>query len=231
MTREIVFLNSTNFNLAGCEPKPARTEIPDWYKNLDSYINKEKKPIGNGSTAATIKRCMPVFDAITVGYLICTHTDIFVSQVNEEPYYEWANFGAISFHPIEQAPTHPANQNISYPKFINPWSIKTPKGYSCLFVNPLHRHSEFSILEGIVDTDKYINPVNFPFVLKNKNFEGLIPKGTPVAQVIPFKRDSWKHSISNDKNKKEEINTQRELLNSTFFDRYKKIWWQTKSFK
>jgi len=30
--------------------------------------------------------------------------------------------------------------------------------------------------------------------MKN-NFEGLIPKGTPVIQVIPFKRDNWKSNI------------------------------------
>ena len=47
----------------------------------------------------------------------------------------------------------------------------------------------------MVDTDKYPIPVHFPFLLK-KNFEGLIKQGTPIIQVIPFKRESWKSSYS-----------------------------------
>lgn len=212
-------------------PKPARNEIPDWYKKMDSYINGEKKPIGDGTTAATIKKCIPVFDAITAGYIFFTYTDIFVSEKDGEPYYEWANYGALEFHPLEQAPTHPASQNVIYPKIMNPWSIKTPKNYSCLFVNPVHRESPFLILEGIVDTDKYFNPINFPFVLKDKNFRGLIPKGTPVVQIIPFKRDSWTHSITQDLTSRIEVKKQSDELHSMFFDKYKKIFWQSKSFK
>jgi hypothetical protein len=187
-------------------PKPASSFVPDWYKNLESYTGGEKKPSGIGTTTATIKRCMPVFDAITTGYIITTYTDIFISQKpifdennekteNTMPWYEWPSFVPIGWHPLEQAPTHPNKNNLpeggSYPKFINPWSIQTPPGYSVLFTAPMHRESVFTILDGVVDTDKYTAPVNFPFVLNDWKFEGLIPAGTPVAQVIPFKRDSW----------------------------------------
>ena len=45
-------------------PKPADKFIPNWYKNLESYLSGEKKPDGNGITTGTAKRCMPIFDAI-----------------------------------------------------------------------------------------------------------------------------------------------------------------------
>ena len=74
------------------KPVPASKIIPDWYKNLESYISGEKRPDGNASTTATAKRCMPIFDAISGGYLILTHSDLWVSQKPDEegklhPYY------------------------------------------------------------------------------------------------------------------------------------------------
>ena len=73
--------------------------------------------------------------------------------------------------------------------------IKTPPGYSVLFTHPMNWHYlPFYSLSGVVDTDTYTMPVLFPFMMKN-NFEGIIPKGTPVIQIIPFKRDDWKSNI------------------------------------
>jgi hypothetical protein len=121
-----------------------------------------------------------------------------------------------------QAPNHPHRNGhmISYPKFINFWAIETPKGYSCLFVQPFHRDSAFTILPGVVDTDKYVQPVNFPFVLNDIKWEGLIPAGTPIAQVIPFKREDWNMEIGTISNI-EKSNQVHNLLKTKFFDSYK----------
>jgi len=60
---KIIFTNLSGINIE--QPKPASKFIPDWYKNMESYIGGDKKPDGTGKTNATIKRCMSVFDAIT----------------------------------------------------------------------------------------------------------------------------------------------------------------------
>lgn len=226
---KILFTNTSGFKDIE-KPKPASKEIPDWYKNTESYVGSEKKPNGNGGTTATIKRCMPVFDAISAGYIITSPADVWVSIKDGSQYFEWSNFGLIEFHPIEQAPLHPAKNKHAYPKWINPWSIKTPKGYSTLFVQPFHRESVFTILPGIVDTDEYYAPVNFPMVINDENFEGLIPKGTPIAQVIPFKRDSWTMEFGTEK----DLNDQRNIsakLQTSFFDRYKNMFRANKEYK
>lgn len=213
-------------------PTPAMNSIPSWYKELSSYISGEKKPTGDGGISATIKRCMPVFDAITGGYILYTPVDVWVSQKEGHPWYEWPSFGPIQFHPIEQAPNHP-NRNghqINYPKWINPWAIKTEPGYSCLFIQPMHRESVFTILPGIVDTDQYDAPVNFPFVLNNVGMEDLIPAGTPMAQVIPFKRESWKMEIGDD-NARNEQNKTTIKLRTRFFDSYKSQFRKPKEYK
>jgi hypothetical protein len=212
------------------QPQPASAFIPDWYKNVNSYTGGKKETDGKGNTKATIKKCMPVFDAIISGYIITSPADVIVTLKDGEQYFEWANFGLISFHPIDQAPNHPERKPHQYPKWNNPWAIKTPKGYSTMFVQPMHRESVFTILPGIVDTDTYTAPVNFPFVVNDPNFEGIIPKGTPIAQVIPFKRDAFKMEFGG----QEELIEQASIttkLQTKFFDRYKTMFWHRKEYK
>jgi hypothetical protein len=227
---EIIFTNTSPF-LHIKSPEPSSKSIPEWYKNTESYISGKKKPDGNGKTTATIKRCMPVFDAIISGYIIYSSTDVYVSIKDGQHWFEWPSINIIDFHPIEQAHLYPnKNEYSAYPKWINPWSVKTPSGYSILITQPLHRESPFTILDGIVDTDKYFSPVNFPFVMNDSKFEGLIPEGTPLAQIIPFKRDRWSMKLGSDK----EIKDQNEVslrMETRFFDRYKTMFRSEKEYK
>jgi len=227
---EIMFINTIQVDSLE-KPKPASQFIPEWYKNMESYINNVKKPTEPNTTTATIKRCMPVFDAITAGYIITLPADVYVSIKDNEQIFNWADFNLVQWHPIAQAPEHPAKKPYSvYPKWMNPWGIKTPKGYSTLFVQPFHRESVFTILPGIVDTDTYTAPVNFPMVINDPLFEGLIPKGTPIAQVIPFKRESWTMKFGTEKEYKESLDSSRKL-SSKFFDKYKTLFWSRKEYK
>ena len=173
--KDIIFTNTSNV-LEEFSPKPASDFIPNWYKELESYSyngSNKKIPTEKGTTSATIKRCIPVFDAITFGYIITSFCDIFVEQrfidspedlenkmdesiKNKEylgkkiPHYTWPLGDPIKFHNTEQAPNHPMRNNMpSYPKWTNPWGIKTPPGYSTLFLPPLHRDSVFTILPGV----------------------------------------------------------------------------------
>jgi len=229
MSKNIVFTDMSENGLATLQPIPASSLIPEWLKKTESYIGRKKKVYPNGQTLATIKRCMPVFDAITSGYLLLLPADLYVSQVDGKPYYSWNSYDLVQFHISDQASLHPDTSENSVPKFINPWGIKTPKGYSTLFVNPMHRELPFNILPGVVDTDKYTQPVNFPFTLRDEKFEGLIPKGTPIAQVIPFKRDSWEMSIGKEKDL-DEMLLEKKIFSTTFFDTYKRFFREVKKY-
>lgn len=110
-------------------------------------------------------------------------------------------------------------------KFINPWSIKTPKGWSVQFKNPANNWSNnIHILEGVVDTDEYFLPINFPFVWTgSEEGEWIIPKGTPLVQVIPFKRTDIGMSAGI-YNPREEAELNNMFL-TKFKDRYKTFCW------
>ena len=64
--KEITFTNVLGWDFF--PPKPAVKEVPDWYRNTPEYIDEQVKKVSNdGNTRHTIKKCIPVFDAITAG--------------------------------------------------------------------------------------------------------------------------------------------------------------------
>jgi hypothetical protein len=214
------------------KPQPATRFVPNWYKDSDGFINKVGAPDpGDGTEGVTIKKCMPVFDAITSGYIIPTPFDFYVTRKDGVPYYQWtsSDLEFIQFHPIQQVPNHPESNGYPIPKFLSPWSIETPPGYSCLFVTPFHQDLIYSIFSGVVDTDKYTDSVNFPFVLTDLDFEGVVPAGTPMAQVIPFKRDSWQTKWGTEEDKEKAAKTYHRVQ-SQFFNVYKNLWRSKKEY-
>lgn len=226
---QIVFTDSLGV-VDDYAPLPASRLLPQWYKQTPEYVRGERV-ILDGETPHTVKKCIPVFDAMTSGYIIRTYVDVQVTQRDGLPWYEWPSQNALSFHPIEQASTHPARNGAPFPKWHNPWAIRTPRGYSCLFTSPMHNpNGIFTVLPGIVDTDTYTAPVNFPFVLDDVAWEGIIPAGTPMVQVIPLRRDSWKMQIGGDKERAAQAKTTTRLR-SLWFNSYKRQFWTRKEWR
>jgi hypothetical protein len=142
----------------------------------------------------------------------------------------------INIHSISQlegSPLIEKNKNLPFYKIFNPWKIKTPKGYSCLFVPPLNNSDDrFSIIPAIVDTDTFPIEINFPIVINGDKYpilETTIKKGTPYVQIIPFKRNSWK-MITNPK-KQKEIQNSRLFYGLKIINIYKEKYWNKKSWK
>jgi len=226
-------------------PILTKLNIPDWYKKLEHTV---------GNT--TVKGCMPFLDTLTSGYLFKMPQDLHIKHnvKNEHNLKDsFQTYGLHSFshhlndlginlnsgidvHPIHQvegAPFIEKNKNLPFYKIINPWKIKTPKGYSCLFVPPLNNTDDrFSIIPGIVDTDTFLNEINFPIIINGDKYpilETIIKKGTPYVQIIPFKRDSWKMNIKSRKTR--DIIKSRLFYELTLLNRYKDKYWKKKSWK
>ena len=243
MSQIIKFINRFEFE-QDYLPEPASKNIPDWYKDAPSYSLGNKMQTGikeeNGAsvrvTNATIKKCMPVFDAMSVGYIIKVPADIEVYKTKNgdttATAFSWTWRAPVKQHPMEQIVSYPHNgvHKFSIPKFLNPWIIVTPPGYSCLFVSPMHRDSKFNILPGIVDTDNFDHAVNFPFMLNDSNFEGKIEAGTPMAQVIPFKRDNFSYELYNVEEYIEKY-PETTIFTEEFPESYKKNNWNKKNYK
>lgn len=231
---KIIFTDIDNPEGVLPKPRPASEYIPQWYKDAKSYTDPsgKKAPSLDGQPYATVKRCMPLFDMMTAGYIIETPYDIYVRQTPEGPYFQWGEMRAIAFQTMEQTQNHPNFRDINYAvRIVHPWSIKTPKGWSILIMQPTHQEPTFiSVLPGIVDTDDFSLPFNMFIKLVDPTFEGMIPAGTPFAQVIPFKREDWTSRLGGEKERAKVTSDMRKFA-TVFFDRYKKFWWKKKSYK
>ena len=231
---EIIFTDIDNPEGVLEKPKPASEYIPQWYKDAKAYLDpsgKKAVPL-EGGPMASIKRCMPLWDLMTAGYIIETPYDIYVRQTPEGPYFQWGEMAAIAFQSMEQFQNHPYSREINYAvRILHPWSIKTPKGWSVLICEPQH-HEPTPIIttNGIVDTDEFSLPFNMFLKLRDPKFEGMIPAGTPFVQVIPFKREAWTSKLGGEKEKNKYI-SDLSKFRTVFFDRYKKFWWQRKEYK
>jgi len=207
-------------------PQPASRVIPEEYKKLKRHAK------GN-LHSPTVKTCMPFLDSMSMGYIIPFDQDYLVDPVENDFSVTPANreHGEFGFHNQTQLPEKwhkTTGENAG--KFMNKWLIKTPPGYSCLFIHPMNRLEErFKIIEGVVDTDNYVNIINFPFILKKRDKQFLIKKGEPMVQVVPFKRESFKmwSGFYLEKLHNKTLN----ILQSEWVDRYKKMFWKKKSYK
>jgi hypothetical protein len=231
---KIVFTDVHNPDGVLEKPKPASEYVPQWYKDAKSYMDSsgKKVPTLDGTPMATIKRCMPLWDMMTAGYILETPYDIYIRQTPDGPHFQWGNNDAIAFQHINQFQNHPNFRDINYAvRIVIPWSIKTPKGWSIMVIQP--QHHELSPIEcssGIIDTDNFSIPFNMFLKLRDLNFEGLIPAGTPFLQVIPFKRESWTLELGKEEERKKYVSDTYKF-NRVFFDRYKKFWWNKKEYK
>lgn len=232
--KKIIFTDIHNPDGVLEKPKPATEYLPNWYKKAKPYIStsNKKEPSMDGSPMATIKKCMPIFDMMTAGYIIETPYDIYVRRVNGQPYFQWVEQPAVEFQIMEQFQNHPYSREIEYAvRIVIPWSIKTPKGWSIMVMEP--QHHELGPIEcssGIIDTDNFSIPFNMFLKLRDPNFEGMIPAGTPFIQVIPFKRDTWVSKLGGEKEREKYRSDWRKFV-TVFFDRYKKFWWVRKEYK
>jgi hypothetical protein len=176
------------------EPKPAVKYLPDWFKCISPSIPEARDDFG--APSMTAKKCFPMIDAMSLGYVIPTSGDIRVvtnNDCSEIEVYNPPKLRCAEFHSIEQiggqtAPGFPAKPV----KFINWWIIKTAPGWSTLFIPPInHFNPLFTCLGGLVDTDTYPKEVNFPAVWHRDNYDGTILAGTPLVTAIPIKRESF----------------------------------------
>ena len=215
-------------------PIPASKIIPSWWKNKENYMDGEKKLMEGATYNKTSKGCVGLLDAMRSGYIFTAPCDIILEKLDEAYGVSWKSnlFNHINFFHPKQGENSGVDLSLfenEYFKFNTDWLVKTPKGYSCLIQHPMwHDELPFCTLPGIVDTDKFANGMNFPFVVK-KGFSGVISMGTPIAQIIPFKRENWEHKTILDADKKYFYNSKKSF--KVIENSYNRFVHSTKSWK
>jgi len=136
---------------------------------------------------------MPFLDALSTGWIMPLAANVRLEIADDG---QTVNAGW-DFHRV-MVSNHGPHQVTGNPreprppsKFHNYWTIRTPKGWSCLFLPLLNRpHPVFETLAGIVDTDTYATLIHFPFFATASDGLYTLEKGTPIVQVIRFCREN-----------------------------------------
>lgn len=232
--------------LEDIKPYPIKKTLPEWYKQIEPHTHERQN----------LKGCMPFLDGISAGYVLPLPQDFVINYNIYDPikkcddssyYFSLAeNFNHEHCSKYNLNTTNPQhhsilqvggqntflgkkNGNSHILKILNPWKIKTPKGYSCLFLPPMYNEMDyFYIINAIVDTDTFDDWINFPIIInydKYPSFKKIFKQGTPYVQIIPFKRDSWKLKINTDA----QINVRHRIKYFTkVYNRYKTLIWNKK---
>lgn len=177
-------------------PRPAAKCIAPWFKGVKPVMEDGRDEFGAKGMSA--KRCMPLLDAMTAGWIIPLFGDVNIRTNEDISLLEASMNGLgkiVEGHPVNQlggkaSPTYPTEAI----KFINPWVIKTAAGVSSFFMPPVnHFDKRFTCFAGLVDTDNYPKQVNLPAVWHLGNFDDIVPAGTPLVTVIPVRRTDLEH--------------------------------------
>ena len=122
---------------------PTKKVLPKWFKELPT----EKFAYPLGSTLPTIKKCMPATDMLTSGYIIQNVIDVDVIKEKTQGNFVENRIKvkdtkyAPEAHRFEMCPVKNPDSGTDKQHWIklkNPWLVRTPPGYSCLFIQPVY---------------------------------------------------------------------------------------------
>jgi hypothetical protein len=181
------------------EPRLAAEALPDWLRAMPSEV---PSPRLGGAEVRTLKHCPPLIDALSLGVLIPLACDLTVTRGEGGPVLSWDwPFPALPDQLLSRSPVgaHVPEQAAGAPlplkgrlalKFMNFWTLSAPDGWSVLYTHPLNREDlPFRTLSGVVDADRFGDGLtHFPAIWTDESFEGVLPRGAPVAQAIPVPR-------------------------------------------
>jgi hypothetical protein len=177
-------------------PVPATDGLPAWLRTMPGEALVPEL----GGAIRTLKHCPPFIDAMRAGFLMPLVTDIRVE--NGAFSWDWdppvttlgrTTRSPLGFHRAEQASGSPLHDpERVFLKFNNFWAIELEPGWSLLVTHPVNRTDlPFQTLTGLVDADLFRDGlIQFPARWLDPSFAGVLPRGTPVAQCIPVRREA-----------------------------------------
>jgi hypothetical protein len=171
------------------------TTLPPWFRRI-------------GKEGASLRRCAGTIDLLAAGVTLPMWTNY---RFRPDGNGAWET-GADDFHPPASQGGQSASIGVAsgfnynstgecpmtsvrkmergqYPKLVNPWRMETAPGWSTLLIPCYWEPSEdYTVVPAIIHTDFY-HTINVVLnIIGDRPFS--IKHNTPIAQLIPFKRDS-----------------------------------------
>ena len=176
-------------------PIPAKAALPDWLRQMAPRVPSAV----HQRSIRTVKQCPPFVDAMSHGFMILLPCDVAVREGQFSWDWQLPALAAsghprapLSFHVPEQLTGSPlAHGHQVAIKFNSFWTIELEPGWSLMAVHPINRDDlPFRLVTGLVDADRFNEVgINFPAAWIDAGFEGVLPRGTPIAQCFPVPRE------------------------------------------
>lgn len=161
---------------------------------------------------STVHNCPGIVDYLKTGYIMPAWIDMAFRRIHGEirfessmhsPELDYSCHQAGQFSGMDAAEMPTMNM---FHKVSSPWWVKTPPGISVLITNPYwNRNKNFTSVSAIVHPD--ITPIHLKWFFEfNKSLKDtaeiydeelqIIKKGTPLALIIPFRREEYEYKIN-----------------------------------
>ena len=188
-------------------PQPAKNFIPSWFKDMPVKVPLENSDYKSDLMPydRTVKACPSMHDVFHSGVVFVSPCDVHLSVIKNEftglydcTWHTPSKDYSIELHKHNQMADHIPGSGIKAVfKFVYPFSMYAPKGYS-VYQMPMVYHYEqmkhWYCPYGIVDVDRH-HELNPQIMYISDKPEMIIKKGTPICYYVPFKREDYKYNI------------------------------------
>lgn len=216
------------------DPEPASKHLPDWYRELPHQASGHDERISLDDKTA--RKCAPLLDAMTAGWIMKLPYETEVSIDRSTKQMQVRSRGSEELATIFPWRAVGGEQSdLAYPPIqMNlRWIVKVPPGYSLFVVPPLNRDEYADLFQpyaGFIDADKRFNQMNT--VLQwQRDYTGVLDAGTPLVQIIPFRRDGMiSQALTRPLRDEERIARERDgVEKEVSANRYMEDLWEPKS--
>jgi len=196
---EVKFISTVQglSDIKDLNPKPSKTFIPQWFKDMPYGHMKEGSDHLYG--LKTAKMCPALPETFSQGYVIPMWADTVLKFDSVTGAWTWVNSSSDVFkwdvhlpnQLLEHVPEKVSFNGVSASfifKAICPWRLVTPPGYSVMQLPMFyHFNKNFSVLPGVIHTDIH-HEINQQVLYHGDGKELFIRRGEPFVQYIPYKR-------------------------------------------
>ena len=186
--------------------------LPNWFVKTPSWSEEEEGM--RTDQFQTVKQCPAISEFMNMGFTIPLWCDLRV-KINDDGFAEWAA-PRTSFHFSH----HSEDQLTKYlPQYAKPtlvlkthcpWKIKTPPGILLLQLPMLwHFNPIFTVAAGVIWSE-FQHEINQQMMFHNPG-EFMLQQGTPLAQCIPIRRETFNYDIG-DQTPEQKLLTQQSWI-------------------
>ena len=216
----------------------------DWLKKAGDKIKERKKNLADWNKSNSTLKCPAMLTFRNKGFILRAPWDIHLTIESENSYKWRTSIGNENVaKDLTETVTH-HNEDLffnfmsSWPKDtmeivlkLNlPWAMRIPKGYEVLMVEPFYKDDcRFTTCSGVFDSDLGIARLTVPIMWHSTKGSYIIKTGTPIAQLIPVKKDTITHQnlnlVTDKKFKRDDALTYIKMTESfnTNYDKAKKF--------